>query len=166
MAKMLKKDELEFINGYIVDKGTNEIVLPDSKVTRDLNNIEQAWQRAKYLAAQPKGAAAPTLDGFEFKSTATLPKVDKPKTPVSDDRTAEAMAFMAEIELIEEADKVNGLVERYKELFEFVSEDYVVDCGIGLVKLDLATVGNPLELTSDKLLAILKDIMAAPCVTV
>lgn len=145
--KMYKKSDLAIVDNRVVTKDM-EVVAVDDQVIWQANRLETMLQQAKYLAAQPEATPVPTLDGFVRKSTDDDVKgMFKAHTPTLDQRVAETMAMMDELDDAAVADKANDLLLEFKELLKFVKSEYVMDCGICRGTFDTPMLGSPLEMT-------------------
>lgn len=157
MAKLIKKSKCKFEAGQIV-KGSELIGIPWN-VHSQLMLLETMVQQHDYIAAQPKYQPAPTLDGFELKSALKpgRPYFDKPDTPTVDKRTEEALAYMAEVDQVNEAEYLNKWIDRFGALIDWLAADKFVE-GDCTEKIDTPVLGNPLELTPDEVAAIIAHI--------
>lgn len=158
MAKYVKKSKLEFKNGSIVKKST--VVAVDLAIVSQYNRLEELLQRAVYLGEQPDYQPRPSLDGFEFVSIKDLGKfdVEKPETPAIDKKLEEAMQFYEEVESLHKVDGINEVVQQFHALLEFCDNDEVL-IGTGDVAVQMFDgfmLGNPLELTVDKVMSAIK----------
>lgn len=145
MTKLIKKSKCKFDNGYIVKKG--KIVGIPTNVWLQINKLETIAQQYRYLKGQPKYSAGPTLEGFERKSilTAERPYVEIPDTPVYDAMVQKSMTFMAEIDKVNDANKVNMAIDEYGALIDWLGNDKFVE-GTCTMPIDTPELGNPLTL--------------------
>lgn len=156
--KMYKKSDLTITNGILVSKD-GDIVLPSFDIVCQANNLETMLQQSCYLKKQPEATPMPSLDGFERMSES-----DKQRgkfyasTPTMDSIEKEAMKVMDEIDDMSRADQANSMIEQFGALFDFVVNDFVIDCGHTLTKFDTPVMGSVLDLTKDKLLEIVASI--------
>ena len=163
MAKIYKKSELVFVEGYICDKDMNILEVPYPLVEK-LCDLDRKLQEKEYLDAQPEGADKPSLNGFKRKSMfdkAALPLVEKPETPIADAREAEALEFMKEVDEVNKVDDFNQVIRDHRDLFELACDDTIITCetqSLAPAPIDTPVLGNPLELTSDKLLGFLEKL--------
>lgn len=145
--KMYKKSDLTLNHGLLVSKD-GDIILPDYRIVQQANALEDMVQETAYLMAQPEATPMPSLDGFERRSIDDSESrkftVD---TPIMDAKSDEAMKLMDEIDDMATANKANAMIDNFKSLLDFVTQDFVVDCGNQLYKFDTPTLGNVLELT-------------------
>lgn len=151
--KIISKQDCTFANGRII-KGKKVIGLPAGVVSQ-LNNLEEAIQKSRYLDEQGKAKPAPTLDGFVRKSTRELPTVDV-STPILDKKVADCEKLMEEIDRMSAAGKVNGIIQANRELFEFLTTDEFIE-GEDTGYIDTPTLGNPLKLKAEELIAIIQE---------
>lgn len=160
MAKIYKKSELQFVEGLVCDAEGNILWIPTCLVA-SFNRLEKHLQKAEYLA-KFKDVEPEKVPEFEFvseRNKVVLPLKPKPETPLNDARVADAMAFMEETDKVNEVEKFNDYIREHIDLFEFVEDQFVITKIAEFDEVcmfDLATIGNPLELTKDKLLEILE----------
>lgn len=147
--KMYKKSDLTLNNGLLVSKD-GDIVLPDFRIVQQANGLETMVQKAKYLMSQPEATPMPSLDGFERMSISdNESRKFEVSTPVMDAKAEEAMKLMGEIDDMATVEKANAMLDDFKTLLDFVSQDFVIDCGDQLYKFDTPVLGNVLELTEE-----------------
>lgn len=145
--KMYKKSDVTLNHGLLVSKD-GDIILPDPRIVQQANNLETMVQKVAYLSFQPKATPAPSLDGFERESIDdSKSRKFEVSTPVMDAKADEAMKLMDEIDDVTTANAANAMLDDFKELLDFVTQDFVIDCGDQLYKFDTPTLGNVLELT-------------------
>lgn len=145
--KMYKKSDLTLNHGLLVSKD-GDIIMPDYRIVQQANGLETMVQKTAYLAHQPEATPMPTLDGFERMSIDdSESRKFKVDTPVMDAKADEAMKLMDEIDDVATANKANAMLDTLKELFDFVTQDFVIDCGDQLYKFDTPVLGSVLELT-------------------
>lgn len=149
MAKMYSKSDLTFVNGYLIDSDRNAVAIP-TKAAVQLNGLEAFMQKQKYLHDQPDATPEPSLDGFEFESTLANPKIEV-KTPTLDAKVKESKDILKELRSKEMESTVNGTLEAFADALRFLKEDTFVE-GDEVIRLDLATIGNPLHADADKLI--------------
>lgn len=144
--KMYKKSDLTLNHGLLVSKD-GDIILPESRIVYQANALETMIQKAAYLMDQPEATPMPSLDGFERRSIDDSESrkftVD---TPVMDAKAEEAMKLMDEIDDVATADKANAMLDNFKSLLDFVTQDFVIDCGDQLYKFDTPMLGDVLKL--------------------
>lgn len=149
MAKMYSKSDLTFVNGYLIDSDRNAVAIP-TKAAVQLNGLEAFMQKQKYLHDQPDATPEPSLDGFEFESALASPKIEV-KTPTLDAKVQESKDILKELRSKEMESAVNGTLEAFADALRFLKEDTFVE-GDEVIRLDLATIGNPLYADADKLI--------------
>lgn len=158
--KMYKKSDLQIVDGMLVTEG-GDIVLPDTSIICQANELETLKQKADYLAAQPEATPMPSLDGFERKSIrdAGLGRFEA-STPTLDAKVFEAEALMDEIDDMAAADNANAMLAGFAELIAFANADYVVDCGRqSIIHLfDTPTLGSVLELKGSDIVGIIATV--------
>lgn len=144
--KMYKKSDLTLNHGLLVTKD-GDIVLPDPRIVWQANKLETKVQKAAYLMAQPEATPMPSLDGFERRSiNDSESRKFTVDTPVMDANTEEAMKLMNEIDDMTKADQANIMLDDFKSLLDFVTQDFVIDCGDQLYKFDTPMLGDVLKL--------------------
>lgn len=146
--KMYKKSELTINHGLLVSND-GDIVLPDSRIVDQANELETIAQQAEYLGRQPEATPMPTLDGFERMSIKDSGVKFNAITPLMDKKSEEAMKLMNELDDIATVDKANEMLAHFDALLDFINQDFVVDCGDALYCFDTPTLGSVLELTKD-----------------
>lgn len=157
MAKIRYKNQLTYKSGYIIDANDEVVALP-TKVAEQLNNLETLVQKAHYLNGQPAASPEPSLDGFERESEVRVPKLAAPSTPTIDGKEAESKKILKEIRSKMEVDAVNDVIDANKEAFVFMDSEEFIE-GAEAVRLDLPSLGDPLELTAKKVTSILKAVI-------
>ena len=153
MTRFISKKECEYKKGFVTRN--NEIIGLPVDVVFQLRRLEGAFQRARYLATQPAGRPAPSLDGFEFESEhkVDVPWIEHVDTPALDAKIDESLALISELEKMHMVGQVNQYRSSFRNLFEFVGNDEFIEASEPM-RLDLATIGNPLTLTTDMLVGI------------
>lgn len=154
MAKMYRKCDLKFDNGYIVDDDMNVVALP-AGVGEMFNDLETTLQKMDYLDKQPEGCKEPSLDGFERKSSFTEFTIEV-DTPLMDAKVEEGRKILEEIRRSEVGAAASKLVNKYHDVFEFLDGDRFVE-GDKVVRLDLCILGDPLKITPDDVVKIICD---------
>ena len=161
MAKLIKKSKCTFEEGHIIKK--NKVVGIPEIVWLQLNKLELVAQQYMYLKGQPEYQAGPSLDGFERRSAlkSDRPYVEKPDTPVIDERVAQAMAFIEETDAVNDAMKVNEIIDEYGELIDWCNAFKFIE-GNCTKPIDTPELGNPLELAAYDIVNIIKIIVSSP----
>lgn len=153
--KFIKKSDLAYRNGYLVDSEGN-VHQPDQKIVRDLNELEIKLQRAVYLEEQKKKFVPADIEGKDFKpvSQHDIKASFNIKTPLLDKEIENAMAIMDEIDEANAVRKVQEWVESHKELVTFMTDDEFIesDC---TERFDLPGLGDPLDLTLNEVVSTL-----------
>ena len=147
MAKFYSKSDLTFKSGYVVNSDGDVVALPNG-VARQLNEIEEMVQRAKWVNEHEATEAEP--EEFVRKSAFKPAPIIKVDTPLLDQKVEEAVRLHEEIEGQLCADELNEIIKSFKEAFAFCDEDDFVE-GDKVVRLDLPTLGDPLKLTANEL---------------
>lgn len=163
MAKLIKKSKCEFVAGQIVKK--NELIGIPYKVWAQLTKLDLVIQQYDYLLSQPKYSPGPSLHGFERMSALKndRPYVDAPDTPVTDRRVAEAMEFMAEVDSVNDTEKINEMIDEYGALIDWLAADKFVE-GECYNPIDTPSLGNPLYLNPKNVVYFIKLIVKNPIV--
>lgn len=163
--KLYKKSDLKFAHGYLVDEDGNSVALPN-KVVKQLDALDIVLQEYLYLDNQPRFQPAPTLRGYERKLNQDADRkwkhMDMPATPTIDKKAAETMAFLEEVSAKEDVEAVNFALDKYKELLDFCSEDEFFSPSEFFMHppINCVSLGNPLELTAQKVI----DIITVICI--
>ena len=149
--KFMKKEKLVYKNGYLINQ-KGKIVMPDYDVVYQFNDLEEEFQKALYLKAQPKAVAAPSMEGWEKISEHDVDVEDMffAETPTLDKKIEESIALMDDIDAANKVDKLQAIAAEYPKVIEFINSKEIIvyeDCGY---LFDMATLGNPLEFTVEK----------------
>lgn len=149
--KFAKKEKLVYKNGYLVNE-KGKIVMPNYDVVYQFNNLEEEFQRALYLKAQPKAVAAPSMKGWEKVSEHDVDVEDmfSAKTPTLDRKIEESIALMDDIDAANKVDRLRDISARYPKVIEFINSREIIVQDDNEYQFDLATLGNPLEFTVEK----------------
>lgn len=156
--KMYKKSELNLNNGLLVSKD-GDIVMPDICIVNQANYLETLLQETEYLAKQPEATPMPSLDGFKRTSIKDSKVKFTATTPLMDMKQHEAMAIMDELDDMLLAERANNMLDDFKDLIDFVDNDFVVDCGSDLYYFDTPMLGSVLELDKEGIV----DVIAHVC---
>lgn len=149
MAKMYGKEELKYEQGYLVDDDGN-IVFTDPKVVNQANLLETLVQQHKYLEAQPKAVAMPSLDGFERKSIFENDTTFTVDTPLHDAKVKNDLEFMEECDAMCATDAMNKMAKEFIELIRFATSKKIIGVdGPATAVFNTPTLGNPLTWTED-----------------
>ena len=149
--KFMKKEKLTYKNGYLINE-KGKIVMPDYDVVYQFNNLEEEFQRAMYLKAQPKAVAAPSMEGWEKVSEHDVDVEDMffAKTPTLDKKIEESIALMDDIDAANKVDKLRAISAGYPKVIEFINSEEIIVYEDNEYRFDMATLGNPLEFTVEK----------------
>ena len=151
--KMFKKAELEFKNGYLLDG--DEVVEVSGSLVRDFNQLEYLYQKA--LHNKDNKVSPVEQKEFEFQSAYDNLQVEV-NTPTLDAKAKETVKLLDELDSVSIANNANELLDEFKNLVLFVTEESFVEGEFGTLKFDMKTIGNPLELDVDKLTDIILTI--------
>ena len=155
--KFYKKADLKFKRGYLC-KGKGKVVAIDNEIVDLLNQLETDLQRARFDKAHAVDLS-PLDEKFVRKSVEELP-VAVPETPALDKKVAETLELMDELDHIDDVESVNAYIKSIKPLVHFVQDDEVIECEHCTPhKFDLPIIGNPLNLTTEKLLGYVEEII-------
>lgn len=149
--KFMKKDKLVYKNGYLINKN-GKILMPSYDVVYQFNNLEEEFQRALYLKAQPKAVAAPSMEGWEKVSEHDVDVEDMffAETPTLDKKIEESIALMDDIDAANKVDKLRAISARHPKVIEFINSKEIIVYEDNEYQFDLAMLGNPLEFTVEK----------------
>lgn len=156
--KMYKKSEINLNNGLLVSKD-GDIVMPDIRIVDQANYLETLLQETEYLAKQPEATPMPSLDGFKRASIKDSKVKFTATTPLMDMKQHEAMAIMDELDDMLLVERANNMLDDFKDLIDFVDNDFVVDCGSDLYYFDTPMIGSVLELDKEGIV----DVIAHVC---
>lgn len=161
-AKLIKKSKLTFEAGHLIKK--DKVIGLPVNVWLQLNELETMIQQYDYLKKQKEYSPGPTLDGFERRRSEYFDNILEevlPETPVSDKRVAEAKAFMDEVDRVDKAKEVNETIEHFHDLMLWCQHDKFIE-GDCYNPIDLYVLGNPLELTEEKVARIIECMVFNP----
>lgn len=156
MTKLISKTDLKYVDGYIMDDEDNILAI-QGKIVAFLNDLDISIQKAEYIKSQPKCQFPPTLDGFKPKSERKIYSVEIPETPNLDARAALAKHILDETVAVGTAEHYNSFIKENADVFEWLdAERIVVGTAMIAQRFDLPTLGNPLELTAEKVIEAIK----------
>lgn len=149
--KFMKKEKLTYKNGYLINE-KGKIVMPDYDVVYQFNNLEEEFQKAMYLKAQPKAVAAPSMEGWGKVSEHDVDVEDMffAETPTLDKKIEESIALMDDIDAANKVDKLRAISAGYPKVIEFINSKEIIVYEDNEYRFDMATLGNPLEFTVEK----------------
>lgn len=151
--KMVNKDKLTYVDGYLIDD--DNIIAIDPSIVRQANMLEEMVQRRKWVDEQPEACAGPDYSKFKRESEHDIKGIEFiAETPLMDEEIQRSLELMAEIDDANMANRINEKIQNdLKNLIDFVSKDYVIDRSGNCApeKFDLPTLGNPLDLTKESI---------------
>ena len=155
--KMYKKSDLRYEGGYLVTKDDKIVLLPFA-IASKLMELEERLQKALWLKNKPE-VELPEYGEFVRKSEfdVKLPQI-KVETPTIDKAVEFALKYKEDLDNQLTADAANKFISGYTQVFQFVNSDLFVE-GDYDTRLDLPTLGNPLELTEDKIMQLVVDML-------
>lgn len=152
MAKMYKKSDLKFDNGYVLTQDDEVVALPP-KVAEQLNEIETEIQKQQYLKDQPEAQPMPSLDGFQRKSIVKHAHITV-ETKHLDREVRRCEGVLKDLRNMAEAEEANQKLAKYDEAICFLHGDKFVE-GTEVVMIDTPTIGNPLTATANDVIDML-----------
>ena len=162
--RFYKKEELTYRGGYLVNKDGNIMDL-DCAVVTALNEIEMLNQRAQYHKAQNKIAGFEELEPFTFADEHSAPSISFDiDTPFVDRKVKESMIILKEVKALGAVKKMEEIAEGLMPALTWIHKNEFVSSEAEYQpRLNMKTVGNPLELTVDKVLTIIFAYVIAVC---
>lgn len=146
MKKMISKEGLAYQDGYIVDSDGNIIAI-DPEVVDLANALETISQKSHWCDHSEPTVVKEFKKVSEHEVKINYFKCD---TPLMDARAAETVAYLDELDRVNNTDSMNEALDQFAELIAFVhAEKFLVDDANKVERFDLATLGNPLEWTED-----------------
>lgn len=152
MAKMYKKSDLKFVDGYVLTKDDDVVALPGG-IAEQINDLETFIQEMAYIDAQPEAAPVPDLAGFERKSIVAVPTIEV-ETPALDEMEERSRRILDEMRNREGAKAVNRVLEKYADVLGFFRDERFVE-GDKVVRIDTPVIGNILEVSDDDAIALI-----------
>lgn len=149
MAIIINKNKFIFKEGYLTHKGT--IVSPS--FTKAYLELEEFLQRAKHNNAETNKLCLPCFKKESIFSV-NLIEVPEPATPALDKAQALADKTGEELALIRKKQDAEEILEYFNAVVEMVIGDTFIIHGENYhaTIYDTPMLGNPLELTKEKLL--------------
>lgn len=150
--KLYNKSELTFNNGYITDANGDIIVIGNSDIIGGLNQLETEIQLGQFNIEHSVELPS-EKDTFHRKSSFQSGIRIEVETPLLDKKAEETMNLLSELNKANQAEVVNKYVAMYDDLVEWVREPQFVGTTTSyrVDRIDTPTLGNPLELTIEKL---------------
>ena len=146
MATIINKKQLRFTNGYLELGGT--LVAPS--FLKDYMELEDFLQQARYNNELDKEFRV-----FHRESMAEGPliKIEDPATPTMDKEAKKVDKISKEAIALVAAGEARNVLNQFNSVCEFVMQDSVVlyDENYRASLIDTPMLGNPLELTEEKL---------------
>lgn len=141
MAKMYKKSDLKFENGYVLTQDDEVVALPP-KVAEQFNDMETEIQKQQYLKGQPEARPMPSLNGFERESIVKHAHIEV-ETKHLDREVRRCNGVLNDLRNMAAADEANEKLAKYDEAIRFLHDDKFVE-GTEVVMIDTPTIGDPL----------------------
>lgn len=161
--KLCKKSDLIYDNGYILNKDNMLMIPADARIISQLEDLDTMLQRARFIKNKPAVQEDVYFEREHIKTFDIESLLDdEPATPLHDKAEEEAKKLMDESDKISVVISVNQWLIDNEATVRFVvdSKVYMEERGIygNGVTFDTPAIGNPLELTLDKLKEILYEI--------
>jgi len=156
MAKIIKKKDLVYKDGFLVKKGKSKVVGIDRELYAALMSLERLAQASVYIASQAPGRPDPSLEGFIQTSEhdVLLPHFDA-ETPLLNAKFKESEQILEELRAADRAGSMTGMMRHYGCVIEFIEGKRFIE-GDCTDRLDLPYVGNPLDLSTDAVVKIVE----------
>lgn len=148
MAKMYKKSDLKFVDGYVLTEEHEVVALP-SGIAEQINDLETLLQKMGYLSEQPEPAPVPNLEGFERESIVKTPHIVA-ATPELDKVEERNRKVLAELRDREATDAVNRILDKYADALVFFRAERFVE-GDKVVLVDTPIIGDILKVTGNEM---------------
>ncbi len=156
--KLYKKSELKQVKGRIIDGDGVVLSTDDPDIINLYNALDDAVQRVRYLAAQPKAAPMPSLDGYSRQSELGTEIDFNVKTPAMDKMAEEAEKLMDEIDRVNNGEKMTDSLEMFKPLIDWADDDEAFMSEAWAPRIDAPILGNILEISAGEIFAVLAEI--------
>lgn len=159
--KMYDKKDLGFKNGYIVK---DDVIVPCSPFfVGTINKLDKAMQLVDYVESNNISFDEPGdhLADFHVKSAydAASYELDLPETPIKDRIVKEGLERCAEANARADVEKINEIIGKYREVTDWCDQDYLIydthHCITGS-RFDTPFIGNPLDLSGDDIVNMIK----------
>lgn len=156
--KMYNKSELQYKGGYLVTSD-NKVVGIDNNIVVLFNGLEEDIQYAKFMRTQELlTLPEPTMEFHRKSEHGKIVPTIEVETPKLDAAVEKSVKMMDELDAVSNAAKANEYFEKIMPLVMFVDDEFVVSVDQpSQYRFDLLCVGNPLELTKDKLVDLVTD---------
>ena len=149
MAKIVKKSKCKYKGGYIVKDG--KVVGVSNVIVAALNRFEREYQKYLWDDGDPVEPVKNEPFRFQTEHGEVYPHVT-PETPLLNLKAAETLQIMDELDEIEAAKKINKVFDDNTDLFMWLDSKHIVESKQQhQLQFDLKYLGNPLELTKDRL---------------
>lgn len=149
--KMYNKEELEYKGGYLV--AGDKVVGLDNNLVLMLNELEEDYQFAKFTRTKEMLTLPnPTMEFRRKSERGKIMPTIKVETPELDATVEKSVKMMDELDAVSSATIANEYIEKIMPLIMFAADPFVVSVDQpSQERLDLLCVGNPLELTKEKI---------------
>lgn len=146
MAKIYKKENCEYIGGYIACG--DEVVGVPAAIVLKLNKLDTDLQMAEHRRANTVKPVEvkPFVRKHEGVSLIELTA----STPALDRKIAEAEALMDDLDSLDVTNQANDYLANLADVVDWLESDYIVE-SVTTSKFDLPVVGNPLDLSAGEL---------------
>lgn len=162
--KFVKKEDLTQVGMNLVNKKGEPVSLELSLVIQ-FNNLETMKQKVEYAKNYPKFTLPKPYPVFKRASIKDdkLPVVTT-ETPVTDEAAEKTKKIMEEIEATELNEKINNLIHKYAEVFQFINADKVKVLTDVCYELDTLILGDVTKFTEQEVIQVIADyVHAYPC---
>ena len=155
--KMYEKKELEYKGGYLV--AGDKVVGLDNNLVVLFNGLEEDYQFAKFMRTKEMlTLPSPTIEFHRKSEHGKIVPTIEVETPELDAAVEKSVKMMDELDTVSNAAKANEYLEKIMPLIQFVEDEFVVSVDQPKqYRFDLLCVGNPLELTKDKLVEMVTE---------
>lgn len=148
--RIVKKESLQFIDGYIVDNDSN--VVNQAELVRQFNELNEISKFNQFVLRN-KRAIEQSGEQVEYDPSNSDEYMEIPETPLANERQAEQAAIEDEAQGVALVHDFNRIIGKFRNLLNFVSDENILITGTATTE---KFAQNPLELTEERLVSILK----------